>query len=182
MPDPNAHASLQVPGVDTRLPTVDTRRAELQAVAALADVAGQQTESILAATALGHSEPAFREEAIHALGERRGSISLQTLQLALQDPSPRIRAAAIRAFVEIGGDSAALELSAALSATDPALRLSAVDALGQIGGTEAARYLHQVLLDESAVVREAAHQWLAELCDERSQGACTGSEAFGWWW
>lgn len=144
----------------------DTRSAAMHEVATLADVPGLHAESALAAAALSHAEAAIREEAIHALGERGGTIALQTLQQALQDPSPRVREATVRAFADVGGDEAASALSSALSAADPSLRLNAVDGLGEIGGSDATRYLKQMLQDENDAVREAAAQWLAEFSDQ----------------
>lgn len=141
----------------------DTRRAAMEAVAELVDVPGPHAESALAAAALSHAESAVREEAIHALGERGGTIALHTLQQALQDPSPRVREAALRAFIDMGGDQAVLVLSSALGAEDVAMRVNAVDALGEIGGPDARRYLEQMLWDENDVVRDAAADWLTEL-------------------
>ncbi|MGQ0836377.1 MAG: HEAT repeat domain-containing protein [Gammaproteobacteria bacterium] len=146
----------------------DARSAAMDAVTALADVPGQHWDSALADAALGHAESAVREEAIHALGERGGSIAVHTLQQALQDPSPRIRDAAVRAFAEMGGDEAVLVLGSALSAADASMRVNAMDALGEIGGPDATRYLEQMLGDENGVVREAAAEWLAELSDGRA--------------
>ena len=141
----------------------DTRRAALQGVVALAETRGQLEDSALANAALGHMESAVREEAVHALSERGGTIALQTLQQALQDPSPRVREEALRALVVMGGDAAVLVLGSALDTEDASMRLNAMDALGEIGGPDAARYLEPMLQDENAVVREAAAQWLAEL-------------------
>lgn len=140
----------------------DARRAAMEAIAALADVPGQDAESALADAALSHAEIAVREEAVHALGERDGAVTLQTLQQALQDTSPRVRAAAIRALVDTGANEAVLMLGSALGAGDASMRADAVDALGEIGGPDAARYLEQMLRDENDVVREAAAEWLAE--------------------
>jgi hypothetical protein len=139
------------------------RRAAIDSVISLADVVGEQAESVLAEAALGHAEPAVREEAVHALAERGGTLALQTLQQALQDPSGRVRDAAIRAFVDMGGDQAASVLGSALTTEgDISMRVNVIDALGEIGGPEATRYLEQLLSDENDRVREAAAQWLAE--------------------
>lgn len=151
------------PDVLTLVRAADTRSAAMHEVATLADVPGLHAESALAAAALSHAEAAIREEAIHALGERGGTIALHTLQQALLDLSPRVREATVRALVDLGGGEAVLALSSALGAGDASLRLNAVDALGEIGGPDAARYLKQMLQDENDAVREAAAEWLAEL-------------------
>ncbi len=149
--------------------TSDARRAALQSIAALAETPGQLEDAALAGAALSHVEPAVREEAVHALGERGGIIALQTLQQALLDPSPSVRDAAFRAFIDMGGDAAVLALGSALGAEDALTRLNAVDALGEIGGPDAARYLESMLQDENDIVRQAAAQWLAELSGGATQ-------------
>jgi HEAT repeats len=145
------------------LARADKRGVRIDAIAALMEAPEQYSESTLADMALSHAEPSVREEAVHALGERRGAVALQTLQQALQDPNPRVRAEAIRALVVVGGRDAVSILSSALSASDPSLRVDVVDALGEIGGSDATQFLEQMRHDENDVVREAAAEWLAEL-------------------
>lgn len=149
--------------IPSPLRATDTRRAAMRAVAALAEMPGQLVDSALADAALSHVDPAVREEAVHALGERGGTIALQSLQQALQDPSPRVREEAFRALVFMGGNAAVPALGSALGTEDVSTRLNAVEALGEIGGPDAVRYLEPMLQDENDVVREAAAQWLAEL-------------------
>jgi HEAT repeat protein len=151
-----------------RVPGDNTRRNALEAVAALAEAPGEHADSALAEAALGHGESAVRDEAVHVLGQRGGTIALQTLEQALQDPSRRVREAAVRALAEMRRDEAVLILGSALNARDASLRVNAADALGEIGGPEARRYLEQVLGDENDVVRETATEWVAELSGQRS--------------
>lgn len=154
------------PDVLNLVRSAHTRKAAMEAVAMLADVPGPHADSALADVALTHADFSVREEAVHTLGERGGTIALHTLQQALQDPSPRVREATVRAFVDVGGEEAASALGSALGAADPLLRSNAVDGLGEIGGSDATRYLQQMLQDENDAVREAAAEWLAEFSDE----------------
>lgn len=146
-----------------RVRVAEARGAAMDEVVWLADVPGQHAESALADTALSHAEPAVREEAIHALGERSGTIALSTLQQALQDASPRVRRAAVHALAGREEHEAVLALASALYSAGPSMRVNAMDALGGIGGPGAIRYMEQMLGDETNVVREAAAEWLAEL-------------------
>jgi HEAT repeat protein len=146
-----------------RVRVSDARNVALKAVTALAEAPGEHADSALAEVALSHGESEVRDEAVHALGQRGGTIALQTLQQALQDPTKRVREAAVRALADVRGDEAVRILGSALNAGDASLRVNAADALGEIGGPEATRYLEQVLGDENEVVREAAAEWLTEL-------------------
>lgn len=143
------------------------RKTGLASVATVADSAGHDADAVLADAALDYADAAVREEAIHALGERGGSLAVQTLQQTIQDPDSGIRRATVRALADVGTQEAARILGDALSAKDDSLRLDAVEALGDIGGQDSVLYIEQVLGDESPPVREAAAQWLAELSDER---------------
>jgi HEAT repeats/PBS lyase HEAT-like repeat len=154
-------------GDGSRVLADSQRKIGLETVVAAADRPGQDADSVLAGIALGHDDVAVREEAVYALGERGGSLAMQTLQQAIQDPHPRVREAAVRALADVDTNEAARILGGALTAKDAALRLDAVEALGEIGSPEAARYIEQALGDESSLVREAAAQWLAELSAER---------------
>jgi HEAT repeats/HEAT repeat len=158
-----------VPVMEARNHTLarELRKTGLAIIASAADSAGHDADSVLADAALDHADAAVREEAIHALGERGGSLAVQTLQQTMQDPDLGIRRAAVQALADIGTDEAARILSVALSAKDNSLRLDAVEALGDIGSQDSVLYIQQVLQDESPPVREAAAQWLAELSDER---------------
>jgi HEAT repeat protein len=151
------------PQLDAQSLAADKRGVTIDAIAALMEAPEQYSESTLADMALSHAEASVREEAVHALGERRGVVALQTLQQVLQDPNPRVRAEAVRALVVVGGRDAVSILSSALSASDPSLRADVVDALGEIGGSDATQILEQMGQDENEVVREAAAEWLAEL-------------------
>ena len=145
----------------------ELRKTGLATVATAAESAGHNADSVLANAALGYADAAVREEAIHALGERGGSLAVQTLQQTIQDPDSGIRRATVRALADVGTPEAARILGVALSAKDDWLRLGAVEALGDIGSQDSVLYIEQMLGDESPPVREAAAQWLAELSDER---------------
>ncbi|MGE0581529.1 MAG: HEAT repeat domain-containing protein [Steroidobacteraceae bacterium] len=141
----------------------ETPAAALREIASLAETPGQSAAAALAGEALSDPRAAVREEAVHALGERGGTVASLTIQQALHDPSARVRDAALCALIALPDDGAVSSLGSALSAADPRMRVSVIDALGERGGAEATRYLEQMTYDDDAAVREAATAWFAEL-------------------
>ena len=144
----------------------ELRKTGLATVATAAESAGHNADSVLANAALGYADAAVREEAIHALGERGGSLAVQTLQQTIQDPDSGIRRATVRALADVGTPEAARILGVALSAKDNSLRLDAVEALGDIGSRGLCP-LHTASAPRREPTGSRSCTWVAELSDDR---------------
>lgn len=134
----------------------------LDAVLALASEGTEAAAVALAPVAVGDVDASVREEAVSALGEIGGAVSLHALAQALNDRDAEVRRAAVEAFADIGGDESARALVPVLKDADASLRAEAVDALGDIGGETARRLLLDAAKDEDRAVREAAAEYLAD--------------------
>lgn len=106
---------------------------------------------------------AVREEAVRILGELHLSETQAYLRDALYDPESRVRIAAIEVLADSGSDDAAIILAPLLDGRDPAIRLETIDAMAEIGTDVAQHYLRRALADASAINRETAAAYLAEI-------------------
>jgi HEAT repeat protein len=93
------------------------------------------TTATIAATALSDGSAAVREEAVVALGDLRGTLSVQTLAQALEDVDENVREAAVDSLVQVGGAEARSLVRRALEDPAPSVREAAADALEEFATT-----------------------------------------------
>lgn len=114
-------------------------------------------------SALDDPDPAVREDAIEALGDRGDPEGISGLQRALYSEYDWLKLSAIEALADIGTDEAVMALGPLLSDDDARLREAVVDALADIGTDAARGYLDQALSDSDTNVSAMASEALAEL-------------------
>lgn len=106
-----------------------------------------------------------RQEAVQALGERKATLAVEELIVALDDVARPVRASAARALGEIGDSRAIPALAAKLADPAAAIGEEAAHSLGFLGDWSATPYLMEAARGPDATVRIAALRALGRLAD-----------------
>jgi HEAT repeat protein len=132
------------------------------AVAALANIAGDQAAQLLLKTT-HDADPELRAAALHVLGRRGGPEAVPALLRALGDPSEYLARLATDALIRSAPHAVADLITALRGDPQPRVRANAARALALIGDTAAIPALFGALNDESALVQYWAEEGLERM-------------------
>jgi HEAT repeat protein len=122
----------------------------------------------LLVAALEDRNATIRRNAAYALGRIGGSLSVESLIVALSDPDSAVRSAVARAIGELGheaGPRSVEPLTNALTDREAPVRSAAAEALGRVGDARAVAALISCLFDDDINVRIHSSNALYSMAD-----------------